>query len=64
MICKTVSTEVRTLRLLYEEKLSLLKKLASEVGLRLEGEPVLSRYNSPFSLPFFRRNEIWIRVLM
>lgn len=49
---------------LYEEKLSLLKKLASEAGLKLEGEPVFSRYNSPFSLPFFRRNEIWIRVVM
>jgi effector-binding domain-containing protein len=49
---------------LYEEKLSLLKKYAQEAGLKLEGEAIFSRYNAPFSLPFFRRNEIWIRVVM
>jgi hypothetical protein len=47
---------------LYQEKLALLKKSASEAGVKLEGEPVFSRYNSPISLPLFRRNEIWLRV--
>jgi hypothetical protein len=32
--------------------------------LKLEGEPIFSRYNGPISLPFMRRNEIWIRVVM
>ncbi|MBR7746135.1 SOUL family heme-binding protein [Undibacterium baiyunense] len=49
---------------LYEEKLSLLKKSISEAGLKIDGEPIFSRYNAPFSLPFFRRNEIWIAILM
>ncbi|MBR7800477.1 SOUL family heme-binding protein [Undibacterium fentianense] len=49
---------------LYDEKLATLKKAASEAGLTLEGEPIFSRYNAPFSLPFLRRNEIWIRVLI
>lgn len=49
---------------LYEENLARLKKYASEAGLKLEGEPIFSRYNAPFSLPFLRRNEIWIRVVM
>lgn len=49
---------------LYEEKLALLRKSISEVGLKMEGEPVFSRYNAPFSLPIFRRNEIWIAVAM
>ncbi len=49
---------------LYEEKLNLLKKSISEAGLKIDGEPIFSRYNAPFSLPFFRRNEIWIAILM
>jgi hypothetical protein len=49
---------------LYEENLVRLNKYAADAGLKLEGEPIFSRYNAPFSLPFLRRNEIWIRVLM
>lgn len=49
---------------LYEEKLSLLKKSINEAGFKIDGEPIFSRYNAPFSLPFFRRNEIWIAILM
>ena len=49
---------------LYEENLSQLRKHADEVGLKLEGEHIFSRYNGPISLPFMRRNEIWIRVVM
>ncbi|MFZ6798462.1 SOUL family heme-binding protein [Undibacterium sp. Di24W] len=49
---------------LYEEKLALLKKLTSEAALKTDGEPIFSRYNAPFSLPFLRRNEIWIQIVM
>jgi hypothetical protein len=49
---------------LYEEKLALLKKLTSEEALKTDGEPIFSRYNAPFSLPFLRRNEIWIPIVM
>ena len=48
---------------LYEEKLATLKKLAKEAGVTLEGEAIFSRYNGPVSLPFLRRNEIWLRVV-
>lgn len=48
---------------LYEEKLATLKKLAKEAGVTLEGEAIFSRYNGPISLPFLRRNEIWLRVV-
>lgn len=48
---------------LYEEKLTTLKKLAKEAGVTLEGEAIFSRYNGPISLPFLRRNEIWLRVV-
>ena len=45
---------------LYNEQLELLKTALAKAGLATQGEPVLSRYNSPFSLPFLRRNEIWL----
>lgn len=47
---------------LYEEKLALLRSLANQANLKLDGEPIFSRYNAPFSLPFLRRNEIWIKL--
>ena len=48
---------------LYEEKLQTLRGALSAVGMATVGEPVSSRYNSPFSLPFLRRNEIWLNLL-
>jgi hypothetical protein len=46
----------------YAEQLSQLKASAQEAGVALQGEPVLSRFNGPFTLPFLRRNEIWMAV--
>jgi len=31
-------------------------------GIEIEGEPFLMRYNPPWTLPFFRRNEVAIKV--
>lgn len=47
---------------LYEENLEKLRQAVGKAGLSTVGEPVLSRYNSPFSLPFMRRNEIWLTL--
>ena len=47
---------------LYEEQLQVLRSSLAAAGMAAIGEPVLSRYNSPFSLPFLRRNEIWLNL--
>ena len=47
---------------LYDEKLQTLRSAIAAAGLATDGEPVSSRYNSPFSLPFMRRNEIWLNL--
>lgn len=43
------------------EELALYTALARD-GLKAKGPPYWARYNSPFSLPAFRHNEIWIDV--
>ena len=48
---------------LYQERLQTLRAALVGADLKTQGEPVLSRYNSPFSLPFLRRNEIWLNVV-
>ena len=48
---------------LYEEKLQTLRGALSAAGMATVGEPISSRYNSPFSLPFLRRNEIWLNLV-
>ncbi|MBC7610858.1 MAG: heme-binding protein [Polaromonas sp.] len=48
---------------LYIEKLELLKSALIKAGIATQGEPISSRYNSPFSLPFMRRNEIWLNLV-
>ncbi len=47
---------------LYNEQLELLKTALAKANIATVGEPVSSRYNSPFSLPFLRRNEIWLNL--
>ena len=32
------------------------------VGVATQGEPVLARYNAPFTPWFMRRNEIWLAL--
>ena len=48
---------------LYAEKLQTLRGALAAAGMATVGEPVSSRYNSPFSLPFLRRNEIWLNLV-
>jgi DNA gyrase inhibitor GyrI len=41
------------------EKLLLVLKRS---GIEMDGEPFLRRYNSPWTLPFLRRNEVAAKV--
>ncbi len=44
------------------EHLGELKTALAAAGVATEGEPVLARYNAPFTPWFMRRNEIWLAV--
>ena len=46
----------------YEKKREQLEKLIRQQGLKIVGEPVFARYNSPFMPWFLRRNEVLIPV--
>jgi hypothetical protein len=46
----------------YQEHLALLKAALAAAGVATEGEPVLARYNAPFTPWFMRRNEIWLAL--
>jgi hypothetical protein len=46
----------------YEAKKILLEEFIIKKGLRIIGEDIFARYNSPFELWFFRRNEVIIPV--
>jgi SOUL heme-binding protein len=45
----------------YLEDLDELKASLGTVGVATQGEPVLARYNAPFTPWFMRRNEIWLK---
>ena len=46
----------------YLEHLGELKASLDAAGVATQGEPVLARYNAPFTPWFLRRNEIWLAV--
>jgi hypothetical protein len=46
----------------YQEKENLLNKFIKEKNLKSSGEIKIARYNPPWTLPFFRRNELMIKV--
>jgi hypothetical protein len=46
----------------YLEHLAELKAALETAGVVTQGEPVLARYNAPFTPWFMRRNEIWLAL--
>jgi hypothetical protein len=44
------------------EHLARLKAALQAGGLAWTGEPVVSRYNAPWTLWFLRRNEVWLQL--
>jgi hypothetical protein len=46
----------------YKEKRALFEEALRKQGLKTKGEAIWARFNSPFSLWFLRRNEIWFEV--
>ena len=46
----------------YNEHLGELRASLDAAGVATQGEPVLARYNSPFTPWFLRRNEIWLAL--
>ena len=46
----------------YDEHLALLRAALVKEGVATDGEPVLARYNAPFTPWFLRRNEIWLAL--
>ena len=48
----------------YEEEKNILLSSLTKAGLKAIGEPEFARYNSPYSLWFLRRNEIWIPIAL
>jgi hypothetical protein len=46
----------------YQEHLAELKAILETAGVATQGEPVLARYNAPFTPWFMRRNEVWLAL--
>jgi hypothetical protein len=47
----------------YQEELRKFRKALARDQVNVTGEPTLSRFNSPFTLWFLRRNEIWLELV-
>jgi len=52
----------RLLAVCLDKELAGLREALQRDGIAAVGEPQWARYNSPFSLPFMRRNEIWLEI--
>jgi hypothetical protein len=46
----------------YQQNETSLLSAMDALGIQALGRPTLARYNSPFSLPFMRRNEVMVEV--
>jgi effector-binding domain-containing protein len=46
----------------YAEKVKLLSNYLEENGLKQQSAIKIARYNPPWTLPFFRRNELMVRI--
>ena len=46
----------------YDEHLGKLQTALAAAGVATQGQPVLARYNAPFTPWFMRRNEIWLAL--
>jgi len=46
----------------YNEKATLLNEFVKIQGLSSVGSLLIARYNPPWTLPFFRRNELMVKV--
>jgi hypothetical protein len=44
------------------EKSQALLEAVERAGLRTRGEPEFAGYDPPTTLPFLRRNEVWIEL--
>jgi len=45
-----------------EEHINKLQAIMRSAGVTWSGEPILSRYNAPFTPWFLRRNEVWLAL--
>jgi len=46
-----------------ERQSNLLRAFMKDRGIQGAGEPIKASYNAPWTLPFMRRNEVWIEVV-